>query len=457
MEARESVGARKARRVGGVRLGQPTESPRTTRARNRKNKKQKTRARPSVSRPFPRSWSVWGKAKRARRFCSRKEKKSAKSRARCDRRKMNPQATVCEAGHPPHGSAGPAQAADLEPPPGFGCVRRANWRINPPSGGLGSSGSRERARGCPRVRARGGARARRDARFAPGIEKDVSRARKDARDRGRRAWDTHLFRGEVGVSEPNQDSQERVVRPFVVAVDFAYALEEAVPAPDGGLVRVRLRSRGWEGGSGRRSVPRRARFAPRSASASLRTRAVRRVESEKRGKKDATGASALVSFQASRERARSRAAGGEPRRARRAKKNRRSRLSRDARGRAGRRRTFCSSSFTCCSALNLYGCGGWVGDALSVMATAIKKPAERGRMRAPRAFLRPGDARSSRSSRALRPRDRHARAVTKTAPRAGRARRGLRRRTGRMGKPRVRRTSRRRGVSSARVPLGGSC
>ena len=184
--------------------------------------------------------------------------------------------------------------------------------------------------------------------------------------------------------------------------------------------------------------------------------AVRRVESEKRGKKDATGASALVSFQASRERARSRAAGGEPRRARRAKKNGRSRLSRDARGRAGRRRTFCSSSFTCCSALNLYGCGGWVGDALSVMATAIKKPAERGRTRAPRAFLRAGDARSSRSSRALRPHDRRARAVTKTAPRAGRARRGLRRRTGRMGKPRVRRTGRRRGVSSARVPLGGS-
>lgn len=44
-------------------------------------------------------------------------------------------------------------------------------------------------------------------------------------------------------------------------------------------------------------------------------------------------------------------------------------------------------------------------------------------MRAPRAFLRAGDARSSRSSRALRPHDRRARAVTKTAPRAGRARR----------------------------------
>ena len=140
-------------------------SRRERRARNRKNKKQKTRARPSVSRPFPRSWSVWGKAKRARRFCSRKEKKSAKSRARCDRRKMNPQATVCEAGHPPHGSAGPAQAADLEPPPGFGCVRRANWRINPRAGGWGAR-DRGNARGMPRVRARGGARARRDARFA---------------------------------------------------------------------------------------------------------------------------------------------------------------------------------------------------------------------------------------------------------------------------------------------------
>jgi hypothetical protein len=40
------------------------------------------------------------------------------------------------------------------------------------------------------------------------------------------------------------------------------------------------------------------------------------------GKRARPGASALVSFQASRERARSRAAGGEPRRARRAKKKR---------------------------------------------------------------------------------------------------------------------------------------
>ena len=86
-----------------------------------------------------------------------------------------------------------------------------------------------------------------------------------------------------------------------------------------------------------------------------------------------------------------------------------------------------------------------------------KKTGRAGEDAAPRAFLRAGDARSSRSSRALRPHDRRARAVTKTAPRAGRARRGLRRRTGRMGKPRVRRTGRRRGVSSARVPLGGSC
>lgn len=69
-------------------------------------------------------------------------------------------------------------------------------------------------------------------------------------------------------------------------------------------------------------------------------------------------------------------------------------------------------------------------------------------MRAPRAFVRAGDARSSRSSRASRQRDRRARAVTTNAPHAGRARRGLPRRTVRMRKPRVRRTSRRRGVSS---------
>ena len=159
------------------------------------------------------------------------------------------------------------------------------------------------------MRARGGARARRDARFAPGIEKDASRAREDARDRGHRARDTHLFRGEVGVSEPNQDSQERVVRPFVVAVDFAYALEEAVPAPDGGLVRVRLRSFGWEGGSGWDPAPRRARFAPRSGPRRSGPAAVRRVESEKRGKKDATGC-LRFGFVSSEPRARAFARGG---------------------------------------------------------------------------------------------------------------------------------------------------
>ena len=203
------------------------------------------------------------------------------------------------------------------------------------------------------MRARGGARARRDAGFAPGIETDESRAREDARDRSHRARDTHLFRGEVGVSEPNQDSQERVVRPFVVAVDFAYALEEAVPAPDGGLVRVRLRSFGWGGGSGWDPAPRRARFAPRSGPRRVGPAAVRRVESEKRGKKNATGL--RFGFVSSEPRARAFARGGgraAPRSAREKKKGR-SRLSRDARGRGVRRRTFSSSSFTCCSALNL--------------------------------------------------------------------------------------------------------
>jgi hypothetical protein len=51
---------------------------------------------------------------------------------------------------------------------------------------------------------------------------------------------THLFRGEVGVSEPNQDSQKRVVRPFVVFVHRANALQQVVPAPDCGLVGIHL-------------------------------------------------------------------------------------------------------------------------------------------------------------------------------------------------------------------------
>ena len=158
------------------------------------------------------------------------------------------------------------------------------------------------------MRARGGARARRDARFATGIEIDASRARQDTRDRGHRARDTHLFRGEVGVSEPNQDSQERVVRPFVVAVDFAYALEQVVPAPDGGLVRVHLRAFGWKEGSGRGTVPRRARFAPRSASASLRTRPFAGL-SLKNEVKDVTGC-LRFGFVSSSPRARAFARGG---------------------------------------------------------------------------------------------------------------------------------------------------
>lgn len=78
------------------------------------------------------------------------------------------------------------------------------------------------------------------------------------------------------------------------------------------------------GGEGQDGTPRLAARVSRRDPARVAEgpAAVRRVESEKRGKKNATGASALVSFQASRERARSRAAGGEPRRARRAKKKR---------------------------------------------------------------------------------------------------------------------------------------
>ena len=206
------------------------------------------------------------------------------------------------------------------------------------------------------MRARGGARARARPRFAPGIEKDVSRARKDARDRGRRAWDTHLFRGEVGVSEPNQDSQERVVRPFVVAVDFAYALEEAVPPPMvGWFGSACVRAGGREGQDGGPCLAARvSRRDPRPR----RSGPGRSRESKNEGK--GRDRCLRFGFVSSEPRARAFARGGGRAAPRGARKNRRSRLSRDARGRAGRRRTFCSSSFTCCSALNLYGCGdGW--------------------------------------------------------------------------------------------------
>ena len=291
------------------------------------------------------------------------------------------------------------------------------------------------------MRARGGARARRDARFAPGIETDASR------DRGHRARDTHLFRGEVGVSEPNQDSQERVVRPFVVAVDFAYALEEAVPAPDGGLVRVRLRACGWEGGSGRRSVPRRARFAPRSASASLRTRPFAGLNL-KNEVKDVTGC-LRFGFVSSSPRARAFARGGGRAAPRSAREKKPMIAAIAGRARAGRAATYLLllllHVLLRAEPVRLRGTGGRRSQH---DGHGDEKPAERGRMLAPRAFERADDARSSRSSRAPRSRERRARGKMKNAPRAGRARRGLPRRTGRVGKPRARRTSRRRGVSS---------
>ena len=59
-------------------------------------------------------------------------------------------------------------------------------------------------------------------------------------------------------------------------------------------------------------------------------------------------------------------------------------------------------------------------------------------------------------SRIATARSSRARGDENRAARGPRTPDSLRRRTGRMGKPRVRRTGRRRGVSSARVPLGGS-
>ena len=74
----------------------------------------------------------------------------------------------------------------------------------------------------------------------------------------------HLFRGELGVSEPNEDSQEGVVGALVVAVHLANALKEVVPAADRrlGLLRGGNGSFSGEGESGR---PGKARRAPRRA------------------------------------------------------------------------------------------------------------------------------------------------------------------------------------------------
>lgn len=45
----------------------------------------------------------------------------------------------------------------------------------------------------------------------------------------------HLLRRELCVSETNEDSQEGVIWPLVVAVDFANALQQVVPSSYGGL------------------------------------------------------------------------------------------------------------------------------------------------------------------------------------------------------------------------------
>ena len=95
--------------------------------------------------------------------------------------------------------------------------RFARVRATRTDGGSGRGG---------RARVRARVRAPRRARRGAG-----------ARARGSKA---HLFRGELCVSEPNQDSQEGVVRPLVVAVDLADALEEVVSAADGRLPLVGL-------------------------------------------------------------------------------------------------------------------------------------------------------------------------------------------------------------------------
>ena len=94
-----------------------------------------------------------------------------------------------------------------------------------------------------RARPRDAKRRRKRARWTRAGSRAGSRAaagapRSGARARGSKA---HLFRGELCVSEPNQDSQEGVVRPLVVAVDLADALEEVVSAADGRLPLVGLR------------------------------------------------------------------------------------------------------------------------------------------------------------------------------------------------------------------------
>lgn len=58
---------------------------------------------------------------------------------------------------------------------------------------------------------------------------------------------SHLLCRELCVSETNEDSQEGVIRPLVVAVDFANALQEVVPSSDGGLPLLLIARKGMAG------------------------------------------------------------------------------------------------------------------------------------------------------------------------------------------------------------------
>ena len=154
--------------------------------RKTKNKKQKTRHASVCFPPVP-SIVDRGKAKSARRFCSRKEKKSAKSRARCDRRKI-------KKNEPRKRRSANPDTRRTDPQ---GQLRRLTWNLRPASGEfcgrigeltprVGSWGARDRgnARGDARACARAEAHARGETRASRRESRRTSRAPERTRATG---------------------------------------------------------------------------------------------------------------------------------------------------------------------------------------------------------------------------------------------------------------------------------
>ena len=181
MEVRE-------KRVGSEEFASVSRrSRRERRAREtekKKNKKQKTRHASVCFPPVP-SIVDRGKAKSARRFCSRKEKKSAKSRARCDRRKKRKN-------EPRKRRSANPDTRRTDPQ---GQLRRLTWNLRPASGefcgrigeltperGVGELGIAGTRAGMPaRARARRRARAARRALRAGNREGRLARPKGRAR------------------------------------------------------------------------------------------------------------------------------------------------------------------------------------------------------------------------------------------------------------------------------------